>query len=150
MIDKLFPQQADNHYQGHKLAKWLLIFFTLKSFVAGSIHMFAADGGAQSIASITLDQFSQGAADSVVTIFGLWGMEQAVIGFVAAIILWRYKSLIPFMALVYAIEYIGRFASHWYTPGVTTVHTPPGAVADYVLVPLTLVMLALTLWQRKA
>ena len=111
--------------------------------------MFAADGGAQSIASITLDQFSQGAADSVVTIFGLWGMEQAVIGFVAAIILWRYKSLIPFMALVYAIEYIGRFASHWYTPGVQSAHTPPGAVMDNILVPLALVMLFFSLRESK-
>ncbi len=150
MIEKLFPKTADNQYHGHRLGKWLLIFYTVKSFVAGSIHMFAADGGAQSIASITLDQFSQGAADSVVTIFGLWGMEQAVIGFISAVILWRYKSLIPFMALVYAIEYSGRFASHWYTPGVTTVHTPPGAVADYILVPLALVMLVLSLWERKA
>lgn len=150
MIEKLFPKMADNQYHGHKLGKWLLILYTVKSFVAGSIHMFAADGGAQSIASITLDQFSQGAADSVVTIFGLWGMEQVVIGFISAVMLWRYKSLIPFMALVYAIEYIGRFASHWYTPGVTTLHTPPGAVADYILVPLALVMLALSLWEQKA
>ena len=150
MIEKLFPQPADDNYHGHKLGKWLLIFFTVKSFVAGSIHMFAADGGAQSIASITLDQFSQGAANSIVTIFGLWGMEQAVIGFISAIILWRYKSLIPFMALFYAIAYFGRFASHWYTPGVQSANTPPGAVMDNILVPLALVMLALCLWERKA
>ena len=149
MLEILFPQPADDNYHGHKLGKWLLIFYTVKSFVAGSIHMFAADGGAQSIASITLDQFSQGAADSIVTIFGLWGMEQAVIGFISAVILWRYKSLIPFMALVYAIEYIGRFALDLYTPGLMSAHTPPGAVADYVLVPLTLVMLVLSLWGTK-
>ena len=149
MLEKLFPQPADDNYHGHKLGKWLLIFYTVKSFVAGSIHMFAADGGAQSIASITLDQFSQGAADSIVTIFGLWGMEQLVIGFISAMMLWRYKSLIPFMALVYAIEYFGRFASHWYTPGVTTLHTPPGAVMDYILVPLALVMLVLSLRETK-
>ena len=53
------------------------------------------------------------------------------------------------MALVYVIEYIGRFASHWYTPGVTTVHTPPGAAADYILVPLALVMLVLSLREAK-
>ena len=63
--------------------------------------------------------------------------------------LWRYKSLIPFMALVYAIEYIGRFASHLYTPGVLSAHTPPGAVADYILVPLALVMLLFSLRESK-
>jgi len=150
MIEKLFPKTADNRYQGHWLAKWLLIFYTVKSFVAGSIHMFAADGGAQSIASITLDQFTQGGADSVVTMFGMWGMEQFVIGIISAIMLWRYKALIPMMALVYAIEYTGRFAAHWYTPGVVSAHTPPGAVMDYILVPLALVMLVLSLWRQEA
>lgn len=150
MIEKLFPKTANNSYQGHWLAKWLLIFYTVKSFVAGSIHMFTSDGGAQSIASIALDQFTQGGADSVVTMFGLWGMEQFVIGLIGLVILWRYKALIPMMTLVYAIEYIGRFSAHLYTPGVVTAHTPPGVVMDYVLVPLALVMLALSLWEKKA
>ena len=34
------------------------------------------------------------------------------------------------MALAYAIEYFGRFAAQWYTPGVTTEHEPPGVVLD--------------------
>ena len=51
MIETLFPKMSDNQYHGHKLGKWLVIFYTVKSFVAGSIHMFASDGGAQSIAS---------------------------------------------------------------------------------------------------
>ncbi len=149
MLDNVFPQPADDHYSGHKLAKWLLFFYTVKSFVAGSVHMLASDGGAQSIASITLDEFTQGGADSVVTIFGLWGMEQVVIGIVGAIVLWRYKSLIPMMAMIYAIEYLGRFAHDLYTPGVQSANTPPGAVADYVLVPLALVMFVLSLWQQE-
>ena len=149
MIERIFPQTVSNRYQGHGLAKWLLIFYVAKSFVAGSIHMFAADGGAQSIASITLDQFTQGGADSVVTMLGLVGMEQFVIGIIGAIILWRYKALIPMMALIYVIEYIGRFTAHLYTPGLATAHTPPGVAMDNILVPLALVMLALSLWERK-
>ncbi len=149
MIEKLFPKTVDNNYKGHWLAKWLLIFYVAKSFVAGSIHMFAADGGAQSIGSVALDQFSQGGADSVVTVFGLWGMEQMVIGFIGVIMLWRYKALIPMMALVYVVEYIGRITSHFYTPGLVTAHTPPGAMMDIILVPLTVVMLVLSLWRTE-
>lgn len=111
--------------------------------------MFAADGGAQSIGSVTLDQFSQGGADSVVTVFGLWGMEQLVIGLIAIVILLRYKALIPMMALVYVVEYAGRFAVPLYTPGLVTAHTPPGAMADNILVPLALVMLVLSLREPK-
>ena len=149
MFEKIFPKTVDNQYRGMPVAKWLLIFYVVKSFVAGSIHMFAADGGAQSIASITLDQFSQGGADTVVTIFGLWGMEQVVIGLIGVVMLWRYKALIPMMALVYAIEYIGRFAAPLYTPGPVTAHTPPGAMMDNILVPLTIVMFLLSLRESK-
>ena len=84
-----------------------------------------------------------------VTIFGLWGMEQFVIGLIGAVILWRYKALIPVMALAYAIEYFGRFAAQWYTPGVTAENEPPGAVLDTVLVPLAFVMFGLSLWRRS-
>ena len=58
MINRLLPETADNTYLGHPIARWLLTFYVVKSFVAGSIHMFASDGGAQSIASIALDDFS--------------------------------------------------------------------------------------------
>ena len=150
MIEKLFPQQADNHYQGHKLAKWLLIFYTVKSFVAGGVHMFSADGGAQSIASITLDQFTQGGANSLITIFAMWGMEQMVIGLIGVVILLRYQSLIPMMTLVYVCEYLGRFSMSFITPGVVSAHTPPGAVADLVLIPLTVVMFLLSLREVNA
>ena len=149
MINRLLPETADNTYLGHPIARWLLTFYVVKSFVAGSIHMFASDGGAQSIASITLGDFSQGASDTVVTIFGLWGLEQFVIGLIGAVILWRYKALIPVMALAYAIEYFGRFAAQWYTPGVTAENEPPGAVLDTVLVPLAFVMFGLSLWRSK-
>ena len=57
-MKRLLPTVADNNYHGHKIAKWLLIFYIFKSFFAGCVHMFASDGGAQSIGSVTLDQFT--------------------------------------------------------------------------------------------
>ncbi len=144
-MKRVLPTVADNNYQGHKIAKWLLMFFVFKSFFAGSIHMFATDGGAQSIASITLDQFTPKGADSVITMFGLWGMEQFIIGLIGFIIIRRYQSLIPLMCGVYVLEYIMRGISSFYTPGLSTAHTPPGAVADYLLIPLAILMFLFSL-----
>ena len=149
MLEKLFPKTVDNSYQGHKIAKWLLILYAAKSLFAASVHMFAADGGAQSIGSVALDQFSQGGANSVVTMFGLWGLEQLVIGLFAIVILLRYKALIPVMLLAYVIEYTGRFAAPLFTPGLVTAHTPPGAMMDNILFPLAFVMLVLSLREPK-
>ena len=50
MIDILIPKLTDNHYKGHKIAVWVLGFHAFKSFLASGIHIFTADGGAQSIA----------------------------------------------------------------------------------------------------
>ena len=149
MVKRIFPTTVDNTYRGHVVGKWLLIFYVCKSIFAASVHMFASDGGAQSIATITLDQFTSGGADTVVTIFGLWGMEQMVIAIFAALILWRYKALIPMVAGIYVIEYLGRFLVGFVTPGVATTGTPPGVSSDLILIPLTLVMLALTLYQKQ-
>jgi len=151
MKEALFPKTADNNYKGHKLAKWILYFYIFKSFFAGCVHMFAVDGGAQSIGSIALDTFTKGGADSFITMFAMWGMEQLVIGLIAVVILWRYKSLIPMLWGIYAIEYIGRGIVPLIKPGLVTAHTPPGAAADFVLIPLTICMFVLALYtSRKA
>ena len=145
----LFPKVADNKFKGHKLAFWVLCLYVSKSFFAGFIHMFASDGGAQSIGSVSLDNFSQGGADSVVTMFGLWGLEQFVIGLIVLVILWRYKSLIPLAWAIYAIEYTGRALSHIFTPGLVTEHTPPGVMVDTILVPLAIIMLIFSIYTTK-
>lgn len=145
MLEQIFPKQADNTYQGHPIAKWVFILLTAKAIMAGLIHMFSADGGAQSIASITLDNFTPGGADTVITIFALWGLSQLMIGLINMVVIWRYQALIPMMWLVFLIEYTMRKLSFLFTPGVASANTPPGAVLDYVLLPLALVMLVLSL-----
>jgi len=149
MLENLFPKTADNNYKGNKIAKWVLYFYVFKSFFAGCVHMFASDGGAQSIGSVALDSFTQGGADSFVTMFAMWGMEQFVIGLIALVILWRYKSLIPMLWGVYAIEYIGRGVIPLIKPGLVTANTPPGAVMDYVLIPLAIGMFLFALLSSR-
>lgn len=149
MLKILLPEEASNTYQGHKLTKYFLYFYVFKSFFAGCVHMFAADGGAQSIGSVALDTFTKGGADSFITMFGMWGMEQFVIGLIALVILWKYKSLIPMLWAVYAIEYTGRVLIPHFKPGLVTAHTPPGAVMDTVLVPLAILMFIIALYTTK-
>jgi hypothetical protein len=149
VMNTLFPEVADNVFKGNRIAYWVLWFYVFKSIFAGFVHMFASDGGAQSIGSVKLDSFTQGGADSVVTMFGLWGMEQFVIGLIVLVILWRYKSLIPLAWAIYAVEYSGRALSHEFTPGLVTEKTPPGVMVDTLLVPLAIVMLIFAIYTQK-
>ncbi|OED63086.1 hypothetical protein A165_15160 [Vibrio tasmaniensis ZS-17] len=149
MLKRIFPKTVDNQYRGHKIGLWLLYVYIFKSLFSGCIHMFAPDGGAQSIASIALDTFSEEASNTVITIFGLWGMEQFVIGLIALVVVVRYRALISVISLAYVIEYFGRFFMGIIQPGVYTEYEPPGVIADYVLVPMTLLVLLLTLYRNK-
>jgi hypothetical protein len=149
MANRLFPQPVTNDYQGHPLAKWFFLLLLIITIVRSLIHMFAPDGGAQSIATIDLDSFSPQAADTVITMFALWGLSQLIIGLVYAVVFWRYQALIPLMYLTLLIEYSMRLLAPLYTPGITTTGTAPGAIGDYILVPVTLIMLMLSLRHHK-
>ena len=131
MIEKLLPQPVTNHYSGHRLAKWIFAAITVFTIGRSLIHMFAADGGAQSIASITLDAFTPGGAKTVVTIFALWGLSQLIIGLLYAIVLWRYQSLIPLMYVSFAFEYFMRLIAGAYSPGVEKLATAPGEIGKF-------------------
>jgi len=106
------------------------------------IHLFAADGGAQSIATISLTSYSEAAAATVVHIFALWGLAQLLMGFVYVVVAWRYQALIPFMYALLLLEYAMRIVVGRMKP-VVLLGTAPGAVGNYVLVPVLIVMLAL-------
>ena len=149
MLQRLFPITVNNDYRGQPVAKWALAALTLITLGRSLVHMFAPDGGAQSIASIPVDSYSPAAADALVTLFGLWGLSQLIIGCLYAITLWRYQRLIPLMYLFFICEYLMRLLAPVYTPGMETAHTPPGAIGNYLFLPLGILLLILSLWQRE-
>lgn len=150
MIKRLLPQQVTNDYRGHPLAKQLFIALTVITIGRSLVHMFAEDGGAQSIASIALDAFSDGGANTVITVFGLWGLSQLIIGLLYVIVLWRYQSLIPLMYLFFSFEYFMRLLAFLYTPGLEKLETAPGEIGNIIFLPLGLVMLGLSLRVSQA
>lgn len=132
MIERLLPRTADNHYRGHPLALWLFIPITLVTLARSLIHILRFDGGAQSIATIPLDQYSGEAAQTIVSIFGMWGLSQLLLGAVFALVLFRYRSLLPLMYLLFVAEWSGRLLIGLWKP-VATVGQAPGAVGNLIL-----------------
>jgi len=104
----MFPKQLTNDYKGSLIAKWVFILLTIVTIGRSLIHAFAPDGGAQSIATIPLDSFTQNGAATVILIFALWGLSQLLLGFIYIVVLWRYQTLVPFMYLLMIVEYIMR------------------------------------------
>ncbi len=148
MWNKVFPQPADNVYRGHKIALWVFYLLTTMTIVRSCIHMFKDDGGAQSIATIPLDTYTNGGAEAVIFLFAYWGLSQVMFGLLYLIVALKYKSLIPLMYLSLILEYGGRFGLSFYK-SIETMGQAPGGVGNMVLPFLCLIMFFLSIRKSK-
>ena len=144
MLDRLLPTRIDNHYRGHRFALWALYPITLMTVGRSLIHVFRSDGGAQSIATIPLDTFVSGGAETVISVFALWGLSQLLIGLLFVLVLSRYRAMIPLMYVLILAEYLGRIGIGLSKP-IVTVETPPGGPGSLVMIVLGIIGLVLSL-----
>jgi hypothetical protein len=141
IINRLFPKQVDNNFQGYKIAVVVFFILVLFTLVRSCIHIFAPDGGASSIAGIST---SVAGGSNIISLFALWGLSQLFMGIVYVVVFLRYRSLIPFMYLVILAEYSGRELIGVAKP-LATSHIPPGAIGDYIIIPIAVIMLVLSM-----
>ena len=136
----LLPSDPTN-YLGPAIAVWittiLLVVITARSLV----HLFAPDGGAQSIATIDTSVAGGG---NIIAIFGQWGASQLLLVGALWILRLRYRGLIPFILFVLLLEPFLRSLSGHLKP-LVTLGTAPGAALNWVAVPVVAVTLYLAL-----
>ena len=144
MFERLFPKTIDNQFRGHRAALWLFYPITLITIVRSLIHMFRSDGGAQSIATIPLDSFTSAGAAAVVAIFAQWGLSQLLVGGLFALVLLRYRAMIPLMYVLILLEYIGRLGVGAMKP-IVTMDTAPGGPGNIVMVVIAIIGIVLSL-----
>lgn len=146
LFERILPKRVDNEYTGHKLAAYIFCFIAVVGTVRSSIHLFAPDGGAGSIAGMDL---SVAGADGIVFAFGLWGSSQILYAVIQLVVFFRYRALVPFMYLILVAEAALRMLVGFMKP-VHFAHTPPGGAANWVILPVGLVMLVLSLKAERA
>lgn len=137
----IFPKSANNDYKGYSIAKYVFLLIIVLTLVRNCIHLFAPDGGAGTIAGMDT---SGATGQNLISIFAVWGLSQLIIGFFFTIVYFRYKSLISFCYSILIVEYAGRILIGFFKPGITT-HTPLGAFGNLILVPLSIIMLILSI-----
>lgn len=150
MFNRILPSTIDNNYNGNKIALWFFYLITAITVVRSCLHIFLSDGGAQSIATIPLDTFTDtgSGSDALIMIFAYWGLSQLMFGIIQVIVAIKYKSLIPLMFLMLVIEWSGRFIISIFKT-IETVGEAPGEVGNKIFPVLCLVMFILSIMERK-
>ena len=143
-MNYLFPNLIDNEYKGKKIPLFFFYLLIPVTIIRSLVHIFKADGGAQSIANIPLHLYSEQASDTIVHLFSEWGLSQLLFGVLYIVVLIKYKSLIPLMYLFLVLEYSTRLLLAFYKPFVLEGYAP-GGIANYFLVPLFVVLFILSL-----
>jgi hypothetical protein len=144
MFDRVLPSPVDNRVRGHKVALWLFYPIALMTLVRSCIHIFRSDGGAQSIATIPLDTFTDAGAASLIALFAQWGLSQLVLALLFVVVLLRYRSLLSLMYVLLLVEYLGRLSIGAWKP-IVTLETPPGGPGSILVLALSLIGLVLSL-----
>ncbi len=138
----LLPAKLDNVIRGTKIPFYIFALYAIVSTVRSCIHLLSPDGGAGTIAGMDL---SVAGADGIIFAFALWGSSQLLFAVIQLLTVIRYRSLIPFMWLMLALEVLLRELVGAMKP-ITFAHTPPGAIGNQIILPLAAVMLIWSLW----
>ncbi len=108
MLGRLLPRQADNKYDGYRLALWLLGLLIALKLVMSVNSIVNTESVAVGADRIPLDSFGPAAAREVLLLFALMALGHLALTLIALTALIRYRALVPFIFLVLIGEQIAR------------------------------------------
>ena len=120
-IKKLLPNNPTK-FEGFRVVRIVTAIYLLVMVVRSCIHLFAADGGAQSIAGI--DTSVEG-GNNIIAIFHQWGAIQLILAVLLFVLFFRYPGFTPLILLTLALDPVMRFIAGQMM-SLTTTGTPPG------------------------
>jgi len=120
-IKKLLPNNPTK-FEGVRVVRIVTAIYMLVMVARSCIHLFTADGGAQSIAGI--DTSVEG-GDNIIAIFHQWGAIQLILAVLLFVLFFRYPGFTPLILLTLVLDPVMRFIAGQMM-SLTTTGTPPG------------------------
>ena len=136
-IKELLPKNPTK-FEGFRAVRIVTAIYLLVMVVRSCIHLFAADGGAQSIAGI--DTSVEG-GNNIIAIFHQWGAIQLILAVLLFVLFFRYPGFTPLILLTLALDPVMRFIAGQMM-SLTSTGTPPGEAlngASFCLLALLLI-----------
>jgi hypothetical protein len=147
MLALLLPPRLDNAYHGSRIAPWLMGLVLLVKSLQSVMSIFAGATVAANADGVPLDSYGPAAAQTVIALFALLGAARLPFYALCVLALARYRSAIPLMLSLFALDYVVRTLSLYYLPIERTANTG-GLVVNQVLFVVMLVALVLSLRRR--
>jgi hypothetical protein len=100
MLSRVFPRQADNRFDGHRSALWLLWFLVALMLIVGTRSIVSTESVAVGADGIPIHSFGPTGARTVLMLFALDSVGTLTVAFLCVAILVRWRSLVPFLYLL--------------------------------------------------
>ena len=120
-LKKVLPSDLSS-FAGYRVVRIATAFYLLVIIARSTIHLFASDGGAKSIADIDI---SVAGGDNIVAIFHQWGATQLLLALFLSLLFIRYPGMTPLIVLTLALEPVMRLIAGQ-IKSVTADGPPPG------------------------
>lgn len=145
MLERLFPRQADNRFEGLRPALWLLGLLISLKLVMSLNSILNTESVAAGADGIPLASYGPAAAREVLLLFALMALGHLTITMIALAALIRWRALVPFIYLVLLGEQLARRAigRSYAAPGAQI--TDIAWYVNYGLLTLLVLGLALSL-----
>ena len=143
-INKVFPNNP-SRYEGFRIIRLITALYMSVMVARSCIHLFASDGGAQSIAGIDV---SVEGGNNIIAIFHQWGAIQLILAVFLLVLFFRYPGFTPLILLTLALDPVLRFVAGKQM-SLTTTGTPPGEALNGAAFYLLLVLFLGSLWNKK-
>ena len=143
-IKKIFPNNPFK-FEGFRIIRLIAALYMSVMVARSCVHLFAPDGGAQSIAGI--DTSVEG-GDNIIAIFHQWGAIQLILAILLFVLFFRYPGLTPLILLTLTLDPVLRFVAGQQM-SLTTTGTPPGEALNGVAFYLLLVLFLGSLWKKS-
>jgi hypothetical protein len=143
-IKKLLPNNPTK-FEGFRAIRIVTAIYLLVMVVRSCIHLFAADGGAQSIAGI--DTSVEG-GNNIIAIFHQWGAIQLILAVLLFVLFFRYPGFTPLILLTLVLDPVMRFIAGQMM-SLTSTGTPPGEALNGAAFCLLALLFIATLMKKN-
>ena len=124
----------NNNYLGSKISLYYLVVLACMFTFRGCVHYFAPDGGSGIIAGIPIETYPEGAVQTIINAFGVYGIYHLIEAVLAWLIIFKWRAMIPlFLLYVMVTQALGVVLVTMKPLPVI----PPGQIVVYVLLPLS-------------